>query len=137
MSITASIVAIVILLAALFLLRRTQKSIVQRPTAKPPARPSAGQPDNTKFHAVSIRVASGACAAAMGMQGERFLATEAPQLPLPGCDAADCQCRFIHFKDRRTIDERRDPYRGTMGATTGNLQQEQRTGKDRRKSPRD
>jgi hypothetical protein len=137
MSITASIVAIVILLAALFLLRRTQKSIAHRPTTKPPARPSTGQPDNSKYHAVSIRVASGACAAAMGMQGERFLASEAPSLPLPGCDAADCQCRFIHFKDRRSIDERRNPYRGTMGVATGNLQQEQRTGKDRRKPRRD
>jgi len=137
MSITASIVAIVILLAALFLLRRTQKSIAQRPIAKAPARPSAGQPDSNKFHAVSIRVGSGACTAAMGLLGERFLASEAPQLPLPGCDAADCQCRFIHFKDRRSKDERRNPYRGTMGVATGNLQQEQRTGKDRRKPPRD
>jgi hypothetical protein len=137
MSITASIVAIVILLAALFLLRRTQKSIAQRPTAKPPAQPSTGRPDNTTFHAVSIRVASGACAAALGTLGERFLASEAPQLPLPGCDAADCRCRFIHFEDRRASDERRNPYRGTMGVTTGNLQQEQRTGKDRRKPPRD
>jgi hypothetical protein len=137
MSITASIVAIVILLAALFLLRRTQKSIAQRPTAKPSARPSAGQTDDAKFHAVSIRVGSGACTAAMGMQGERFLANEAPQLPLPGCDAADCQCRFIHFKDRRATDERRNPYRGTMGVATGNLRREQRTGKDRRKPSRD
>ena len=137
MSITASAIAIAILLAALLLVRRTQKSISERPAPKREAQPSVRKAGNTKFHAVSIRLGSNACTAAKEMQGERFLASEAPQMPLPDCDVTDCQCRFAHYKDRRTKDDRRNPYSGTMGITTGKLKQEQRTGKDRRESSRD
>jgi len=132
MSITASLIAIVILLAALLLVRRTQKSIAERPSPKQPAGRAAGKPQNTEFHAVSIRLGSNACTAAKEIQGERFLARDAPHFPLPNCDAAKCQCRFAHYKDRRSHDDRRNPYRGTMGVATGNLKQEQRTGRDRR-----
>ena len=137
MSITASAIAIVILLAALLLVRRTQKSIAERPATKHKAKPSVGKPENTKYHSVSIRLGGNACTAAKEIQGERFLASEAPHMPLPDCDVSDCQCRFVHFKDRRTKDDRRNPYSGTMGVATGNLKQEQRTGKDRRESSRD
>ena len=137
MSITASAIAIVILLAALLLVRRTQKSISERPAKKSKAQPSVTKAENTKFHAVSIRLGGNACTAAKEIQGERFLASDAPQMPLPGCDVSDCRCRFVHYKDRRTKDDRRNPYSGTMGVATGNLKQEQRTGKDRRESSRD
>jgi hypothetical protein len=137
MSITASVIAIVILLAALLLMRRTQKSISERPAPKREAQSPVRKTQSTKFHAVSIRLGSNACTAAREIQGERFLASEAPQMPLPDCDASDCKCRFVHYKDRRTKDNRRNPYSGTMGITTGNLKQEHRTGKDRRESSRD
>ena len=137
MSITASAIAIVILLAALLLVRRTQKSISERPAPKREAQPSVRETQSTKFHAVSIRLGRNACTTAKEIQGERFLASEAPQMPLPGCDVSDCQCRFVHYKDRRATDDRRNPYSGTMGITTGNLKQEQRTGQDRRESSRD
>jgi hypothetical protein len=137
MSITASAIAIAILLAALLLVRRTQKSISERPAPKRETQPSVRKAEKTKFHAVSIRFGNNACTAAKEIQGERFLASEAPQMPLPDCDMTDCQCRFVHYKDRRTKDDRRNPYSGTMGITTGNLKQEQRTGKDRRESSRD
>jgi len=132
MSITASIIAIVILLAALILMRRTQKSIAHRPTPASSARKPAKQSKNSEFHAVSIRMGSNACTVAKEIQGERFLAKEAPHFPLTGCDISDCQCRFVHYSDRRNMDDRRNPYRGSMGITTGNVKQEQRTGRDRR-----
>ena len=132
MSITASIIAIVVLLAALILMRRTQKSIGDRPDSKNVSKAPARKVKNTKFHAVSIRLGSNACTVAKEIQGERFLATEAPQFPLTGCDVSDCKCRFVHYSDRRANDDRRNPYRGSMGISTGNLKQEQRTGRDRR-----
>ncbi len=62
-----------------------------------------------EYHSVEINCNRGACLAARAMQGQRFLATEAPLLQLAGCDASTCQCRYRHFNDRR-IDERRNPY---------------------------
>lgn len=47
------------------------------------------------------------CAAVEQIAGYRILAEEAPQLPLPDCDEADCQCRYAQYRDRRT-DLRRD-----------------------------
>jgi hypothetical protein len=132
MSITASLIAIVILLAALILVRRTQKSIAHRPTAKSAVQKSAAKSSNSEFHAVSIRLGSNACTVAKEIQGERFLANDAPHFPLTGCDVSDCHCRFVHYKDRRATDDRRNPYRGTMGGSTGNLKQEQRKVRDRR-----
>lgn len=60
------------------------------------------------FHAVAVSPGrNGACAAAMTCAGKRFLAMNAPTLPLRGCDAAQCQCRYVHYDDRRQDDGRR------------------------------
>ena len=53
------------------------------------------------FHAVSILSPLHNCAAAREFEGKRFLAAEAPRLPLPGCTAATCTCRYAHHEDRR------------------------------------
>lgn len=53
------------------------------------------------FHAVSIKSPSSGCAAARSLEGQRFLSAEAPKLPLPGCTAATCTCRYAHHEDRR------------------------------------
>lgn len=42
-----------------------------------------------------------ACPAARALDGERFLGTEAPKLPLPDCTANVCTCTFHHHQDRR------------------------------------
>lgn len=44
---------------------------------------------------------SGCCDAALEASGKRFLSSEVPQLPLPGCDRAICNCRYELFADRR------------------------------------
>lgn len=69
-------------------------------------RPRAG---SAPFHAVAVEGGQGACAAARHLRGARFLAREAPSLPLPACDAGTCGCIYTHFDDRRHHD-RRDPY---------------------------
>lgn len=53
------------------------------------------------FHAVSIRSPSSGCAAAKELEGKRFLSSEAPVLPVPGCTAATCICKYMHHEDRR------------------------------------
>ena len=59
------------------------------------------------FHAVAIDCGRGrACQTARRLQGQRFLASEAPRLPLADCDSATCACRYQHYEDRR-MDVRR------------------------------
>jgi len=53
------------------------------------------------YHAVSIQIGYGACQEARDCAGKRFLSAEAPTLPLGGCDAASCRCRYVHHDDRR------------------------------------
>jgi hypothetical protein len=63
------------------------------------------------FHAVSIRSGLDPCEAVKKLKGKRLLSKAAPSLPLPECGAANCQCWYEHFADRR-IDDRRS-YRPT------------------------
>ena len=89
--------------------------------------------DDTAYHAVSIKLSGHACKPAQEMTGRRFLSTAAPKLPLPGCDVLDCNCRFVHHKDRRAAKDRRSPFGpGGLSGATGNYETEQRKGNDRR-----
>jgi hypothetical protein len=62
------------------------------------------------FHAVTVKYRKGACDAVRQLEAKRFLAKEAPRLPLPDCTAKNCDCRFVHYDDRRG-EERRDEIR--------------------------
>ena len=85
------------------------------------------------FHAVSIKFDADACLNAKALQGRRFLASDAPNLPLDNCDAARCNCRFVHHDDRRSGKDRRSPFGSAgMGAVTGRFEKERRDGDDRR-----
>ena len=100
-----------------------------------PAPVSRSNPKNAAFHAVSIKMSGQACKAAQAMSGRRFLSTAAPKLPLPECDVLDCNCRFVHHKDRRTGKDRRSPFGPSgFGGATGRHEAEQRQGPDRRQS---
>lgn len=59
------------------------------------------------FAAVEIRPCLEACRAAWSLEARRYLQAEAPALPLAGCDAATCSCRYIKYRDRRAGDDRR------------------------------
>lgn len=85
------------------------------------------------IHAVSLKYSSNACDAAKAMTGRRFLASAAPRLPLPECDAMECRCGFAHHADRRSGNERRNPYGSVhYGAGTSGTTIERRDRRDRR-----
>ncbi len=63
--------------------------------------------DTDSWQAVTIRPSLESCAAAIEQRGRRYLATEAPDLPLPGCDVTKCGCRFKNYEDRRDDEDRR------------------------------
>ena len=120
-----------LLLLAVWLLIRLRRGSASKTESAIPVSTS----ETSKFHAVSIKVPKTACAAAKALTGERFLSTEAPTLPLPGCDAPDCNCCFVHHKDRRSGKDRRSPFSpGGFGGGTGKFEQEQRKRGDRRKT---
>ena len=60
------------------------------------------------YHAVGIAPGSACCKAVTELTGRRYLSAEAPKIPLPTCDAESCQCRFVHFEDRREGEDRRE-----------------------------
>lgn len=116
MDLTVGIVAIVILILVIALFRRNPATTDER--RPPPLRPGNARPDS-RFHAVSISFAGSACEAAKAMEGKRFLSSAAPRVPLPDCDVLQCKCRFIHHKDRRDGDERRNSNGQSFGGDTG------------------
>ncbi len=108
--------------------RRGKKEIQEASTFK--------KPDETAlFHAVSLKYSSNACNAAKAMTGRRFLASAAPRLPLPECDALECRCGFSHHSDRRSGEDRRSPFNTGrfVGGGTDSLPAERRARKDRRR----
>jgi hypothetical protein len=124
---TLLVIAVVGLLAWLFLRHRDKKT--------EPAGKSTSDSTKSAYHAVSIKYDANACEAAQKMSGRRFLASEAPRLPLPECDAAECNCRFAHHEDRRSSTDRRSPFAASgFGGGTGSFEKERRERKDRRKN---
>ena len=67
-----------------------------------------------RWHAVAIVAPAAACAAAQACKGVRYLACEAPQLPLAACDARCCNCKYAHFDDRRRGPRRADEKTGAL-----------------------
>lgn len=101
----------------------------RREPAAPPAKTRVGPAAlgaTSKFHAVGIRPGPNSCAAAKSLQGQRFLSDAAPHIPLAGCNASSCRCRFVHFTDRRSGEDRRSPFPATIGIETGIHRKEQR-----------
>ena len=94
-----------------------------------PARQVASGVPRETFAAVEIRRRSGACAAAHALDGQRFLANQAPALPLAGCTKTRCECAFAKLSDRRTED-RRWGHEGLSAAMF--LEAQRRTQADRR-----
>ena len=59
------------------------------------------------FQAVSIYCGIDACQNARRLRDQRFLAKDAPQLPLSSCSQPKaCACRYLKHKDRRSESRR-------------------------------
>ncbi|MEP7275673.1 MAG: hypothetical protein ABI812_04910 [Betaproteobacteria bacterium] len=79
-----------------------------------PTPPKPKAPPNP-WHAVSVQGGDSACDAARRMRGVRFLAAEAPRIPLAQCASpARCKCIYRHHADRRA-NLRRIADRGMYG----------------------
>ena len=67
------------------------------------------------------------------LETRRFLSSEAPLLPLAGCTETSCQCRYVHYADRREQD-RRSTYVRSGTSAPAFMGRERRSGTDRRQS---
>ena len=90
---------------------RARGKLGTRSGAAPSARKTS---KNDSFHCVSVAAGSPACPAAHALEGRRFLPEEAPKLPLPDCNQAECDCAYRHHGDRRD-GPRRDDDMGLPG----------------------
>lgn len=131
MKIFIGIVVFIALLVVYLLLKQRSGTNNVRPDVR---RKAIAQP-SASFHAVSLKIASDACEAAKRMQGRRFLSSAAPRIPLRDCDVLECKCKFVHHKDRRSGDDRRDGYGQGFGNTTGQFETDKRGGRERRHEP--
>ena len=126
MSVALIIIGIVILVALYAWLRQRPAQSDTRPTSH------VSDTSGSQFHAVSIKFEDSACNAAKKLEGKRFLSSAAPRFPLPDCDVLECKCRFIHHKDRRRAEDRRNPYRSTISGKSADYEKEKRIRGDRR-----
>jgi hypothetical protein len=58
------------------------------------------------WHAVSIVSSGPACHQARSFARVRFLSSQAPPLPLKGCELRQCSCHYRHHEDRRRLARR-------------------------------
>ena len=59
------------------------------------------------FQAIAIYRGVKACAMAQKFSEHRFLARDAPSIPLAGCTMSEsCECRYLKYKDRRSGERR-------------------------------
>ena len=99
---------------------RLKKDVVPAPCVAP--RP---------FQAISIYRGVTACTPAKRFADYRFLAKDAPQLPLPGCTmASTCECRYLKHKDRR-VEGRRLVEFSASSRTFSGQERRQRGGRRR------
>lgn len=96
------VVAVLLLLAILWF-------FLLRPKTSKKKKKSANKIVHGKYHCVTVDFSKGACDAVKKLNRQRILSSEAPVLPLSGCDAEICNCRFHHYEERRG-EERRDAY---------------------------
>ncbi len=87
--------------------------------------------DNPMFWGVEM--GQPGCEAAQALLGQQFPFDEAPQLPLEGCNSANCTCQFKGLKDRRTHARRQQEDRREALRFDKDRPPDRRSRKDRRR----
>jgi len=68
---------------------------------------------SSPWAATSVQPSRGSCEAARAIKPVRFLAAEAPRLPLPDCSSpGSCRCIYKKYDDRRAGPRREDEETG-------------------------
>ena len=87
----------------------------------------------TSWVAASIRPKQSSCAGAHVLKDKRFLAEDAPRLPIAGCPLGDaCPCVYLKYDDRRAGPRRESEHTGMRRYIEPS--RERRVGSGRRQS---
>jgi hypothetical protein len=101
-------------------------------TSSSPIRETAQrQVPSAAYKAVTVRICTSPCKAALKIRGQPFLQREAPHLPLADCDRA-CHCKYAEHDDRRIKRDRRSPAKNYVKASKKVATDDAREGSDRR-----
>ncbi len=87
--------------------------------------------DNPLFWGVEM--GQPGCEASRELLGKQFTFDEAPQLPLEGCNSANCTCQFKGLKDRRSMARRQQDDRRAALRFDKDRPPDRRSRKDRRR----
>lgn len=126
-----AVVLLLVVAAIIFLVQKRphhQPAVVHRVASPKPKNQSTAK----NYSAVGIRPHLLACKAVQEYYGKRFLVGHAPMVPVAGCTIRSCPCRYEHFADRRTDDDRRAEF-GIRNAR--NIAGTERRRNDRRHAP--
>jgi hypothetical protein len=94
------IAAIIFLIAALIAVFVMLRSSLQ-PTSSIQRRGEEAKSIRSPYKSVSIVCTSDACEAAKALAEKRLISSVAPLVPLSGCTASTCACKYAHYDDRR------------------------------------
>jgi hypothetical protein len=135
-----SIITIALVVGLLYFIRhKTDHRSSHKPHRSRKSRLIAKQPanntgiiaiKNTAFHCVETHHHGKCCEAIKALHGKRFLSSEAPMLPVQGCDQAHCECDYVHHDDRRSDNRRTDM--GLQRAMYGQSGEVEHRGKNNR-----
>jgi hypothetical protein len=78
-----------------------------KPERKQHAEPSSVKKTSKSYHGVSLHLCDHACECVCHVRRQRYLAGEAPTIPIDGCTNTECSCTYVHHEDRRSGEERR------------------------------
>lgn len=134
MALTLTLIPLAAAIGWLLLMRF--KTTVEATTEVPTAQAIERLPNNVtdlRFRSVGIDTGVNCCKSAEKVAGRRFLIKQAPGIPLQDCDSEQCECKFIHFADRRDNDpERRGEGRFRAEVFAATQEEDRRLAKDRR-----
>ena len=130
MDIAATVFLIAALIAVFVMLRSSPQT-----TSSTQGRGKKTKSIRSPYKSVSIVCASGACEAAKALGEKRLLSSTAPLVPLSGCTASTCACKYAHYDDRRSDSgDRRAPAALTTEPFKHSTENNQRSGRRRRRS---
>ena len=101
-------ISLVCLAAAYWFFNAKRKKQSHR--AKLPSRAQGPANRHSRYQAASINYGGCACSAVKAIGDKRFLAEQAPRVPLTECNAARCDCKYVRHEDRRIREDRRAIY---------------------------
>jgi hypothetical protein len=139
---TEIVILVLIMAVIVFLVVMARRPNKHRHARNAPGRSGTKQPGTKKEELDQLRMSKQfwgveihqpGCAAATKLTGKQFPIDSAPHLPVEGCVASHCTCRYMGLRNRRTMrrrlaHERRDELRFELEKS------DRRAHKDRRKA---